>query len=135
MLFGREKYNQGDILECVAGMLHHFGVYVGNGNVIHFASDSHGEIINPEGAYVKKTSLRRFSRGEDIFVNNSASRLPVSRIVANAESKLGSNLGGYSQMVNNSEHFARWCETGQKSSTTRNNITNGLASILKTFLT
>ena len=81
--FGSDKYNIGDVLVCSKGMFKHFGIYVGNGKVIHFASDSQGELLNPYGAVVKKTSLRQFSYGDDIYVKNSADsmRLPVNQIV------------------------------------------------------
>lgn len=133
-MFGREKYNPGDILECRKGMVKHYGVYIGNGDVIHFASDSRGEVLNPSEARIRQTSLRKFSYGELITVNNSSNRLGVDAIVANAKSQLGDTWGGYNQMCNNSEHFARWCETGTKSSCSGNSIANGLASILKGFL-
>lgn len=131
--FGSDKYNIGDVLVCSKGMFKHFGIYVGNGKVIHFASDSQGELLNPYGAVVKKTSLRQFSYGDDIYVKNSADsmRLPVNQIVSNSESQIGSDLGGYSQLNNNSEHFARWCETGQITSERRNDIANGLSTVVK----
>ncbi len=133
--FGHNSYNVGDVLECSKGMFNHFGIYVGNGKVIHFASDAHGELLNPQGAIVRETSLRKFSYGEYISVRNSANnvRLPIEQIVANAKSKIGSDLGGYSQINNNSEHFVRWCETGQVSSERSNDIANGISTMVKGF--
>ena len=132
--FFREKYNLGDVLYCRKSMCTHYGIYVGKGQVVHFASDGKGEILNPEAAVVKKTSLKVFSYGEDIYVNNSPTRLSPEQIVSNATSQIGSNEGGYDSITNNSEHFARWCETGVKQTSAKNTILNGTATAIKGIL-
>ena len=78
--FFREKYNLGDVLYCRKSMCTHYGIYVGKGQVVHFASDGKGEILNPEAAVVKKTSLKVFSYGEDIYVNNSPTRCLLNKL-------------------------------------------------------
>ena len=130
--FGREKYSEGDILRASVGIVNRYGVYVGKGQVVHFSA-LHGELVHPDSAKVRKTSLSRFSTGEMISVSNSPERLPPDRIVQNALSGLSSGFGCYSQISNNSEHFARWCETGVKPSSSKNDLRNGLATMAKGF--
>lgn len=138
MFFGA-KYNEGDILAVNRGFFRHYGVYVGGSKVIHFCSDSHGELLNPGNALVRRTSLRQFSCGDEILVDNlpESDRLPFAQILRNAESRVGSNLGGFNMIVNNSKQFARWCETG-KSQTSENDssdkfslLKKGILSLLK----
>ena len=130
--FGREKYSGGDILCARVGIVNRYGVYVGKGQVVHFSA-AHGELVHPDTAKVRKTSLSRFSAGEMISVSNSTERLPSDRIIQNALSMLSSGFGFYDQISNNSEHFARWCETGIKPSSSSNDLRNGLAMMAKGF--
>ena len=93
----------------------------------------HGELVHPDSAKVRKTSLSRFSAGKMISVSNSPNRLLPNQIVQNALSGLSSGFGSYDQISNNSEHFARWCETGIKPSSSSNDLRNGLAMMAKGF--
>ena len=137
MLFG-VKYNEVDILTVNRGFFRHYGVFVGNNKVIHFCSDSHGELLNPGNALVRRTSLRQFSLGDEIYVDNSPERdrLPSAQIMRNAESRVGSNFGGFNMIVNNSKQFARWCETGKDQASENNSsdkfslLKNGILSLL-----
>lgn len=124
MLFRKEKYTIGDVLVVERGIYHHYGIYVGNNQVVHFGSDSQGELLNPSGAFIKKTSIKDFSEGEGISVENLPyeNRLAEPQIVANAESCVGTDFGGFNMLTNNSKHFARWCETGEYVESKGNNI-------------
>ena len=131
MLFRKEKYTIGDVLVVERGIYHHYGIYVGNNQVVHFGSDSQGELLNPAGAFIKKTSIKAFSEGEEISVENlpSENRLTESQIMANAESCVGTDFGGFKMLTNNSKHFARWCETGEYVESKGNVISDKISSI------
>lgn len=136
MLFGKSNYRQGDILVADRGLVKHYGVYVGNNEVVHFCSDSHGEILNPADAIVKQTTLRRFASGDEVYVDNLSeeNRLDSLLIVTNAKSFIGSNLGGFSLMNNNSKHFARMCETGKNNQNNENAVVDKLSNIKDAIL-
>lgn len=112
-----QNFNKGDVLCVNRGLYSHYGVYAGNGEVIHFTSDNGDGTseINPLNADVVKTDFEAFSKGDEVTVDNQEN--PVfsgDDIVYRAESLIGSQKGKYDLAVNNCEHFAKWCKTGQK---------------------
>lgn len=101
----------GDILGVSRGMYEHYAVYIGNGEVIHYAaetSDFRG------GAAIRRAPFQNFLGTaksyfvvcfpEDIFC------FSAEETVRRAEEKLGETK--YSLISNNCEHFAIWCKTG-----------------------
>ena len=113
----QETFAAGDVLRVNRGLYSHFGIYVGNGKVIHFSGGSKSE-LNPKKARIIKTGLDFFVRGDPCSVSNDISCLRHSpeEIIQYAERMVGTDFGGYSLVRNNCEHFARWCENGVRKS-------------------
>ena len=86
------------------GYTHH-GIYVGNGEVVHYLLD--------EG--VTLTDLEEFSCGNAVWVRTHPGA-PYSgeECARRALSRLGEDE--YNLVFNNCEHFATWCATGKKRS-------------------
>jgi hypothetical protein len=100
----------GDIVYVNRGVYKHYGVYAGDGMVVHFAPLAGAE-INAENAVIHETTLEGFLKG-GVLVVDRASRAKFSRqeIVRRARGCIGSK--DYCLVVHNCEHFARWCVTG-----------------------
>lgn len=127
-----DKPKMGDVIFCRRNisLYKHFGVYIGRGKVIHFASEN-GD-IDPDNAVIHETTLKKFSNGDKVYVMNfpekysSGSKLrqlamssdyclmSPKETVARAKSKLGMRGvkdDGYNLLMNNCEDFAIWCKT------------------------
>jgi hypothetical protein len=100
----------GDIVYVNRGVYKHYGVYAGEGRVVHFAPRAGAE-ISAENAVIHETTLEGFLKG-GILAVDSASRAKFSpqEIVRRARGCIGSK--DYCLVVHNCEHFARWCVTG-----------------------
>jgi hypothetical protein len=100
----------GDILYVHRGLYKHYGVYAGDGKVIHFAPLT-GKEIKAESAVVHETTLGNFLKGGILKIDNkSKAKYPRSEIVERARSQIGKK--SYSLVFYNCEHFANWCRTG-----------------------
>lgn len=86
----------------------HHGIDCGDGTVIHYGGSRR------TGRRVERTSLEAFAAGSPVLVRPYRQRLPVEKIIANAESRLGTR--GYHLVRNNCEHFATWAATGAATS-------------------
>lgn len=88
------------------GYMHH-GIYVGNGEVIHFRRPL---LKQPRGQVVL-TVLDDFSRGQFVCIETTWD-VPFagSDVAQRARSRLGEP--GYSLLWNNCEHFSNWCARG-----------------------
>jgi len=90
----------------------HYGVYIGNGKVIHFAPYA-GQEISMENGIIHETTLEKFLNGRALqFDMNIEKRFSDEEIVRRARSRV--NEKGYNLLSNNCEHFARWCVTGER---------------------
>ncbi len=108
--------NIGDIIVAVrwGGTYLHYGVYVGNRNIVHF-SYHHDEKIRD--TRIIKTSYAEFSNDSPTFreplregmTPNSGKE--TARI---AEDMKGNKFGGYNLLNNNCEHFANYCKYNKK---------------------
>lgn len=58
--------------------------------------------------------MASFADGSEVLVRSYRRRLSVEEVVANAESRLGSD--GYHLVWNNCEHFATWSSRGSAAS-------------------
>ncbi len=122
----------GDVVFCVrhCGVYRHFGVYVGNGRVIHFAPSDGGDMGGD--AYVHEVSLDEFADGDIVsvfeFSEHYESNSLLRKIAMSSDYKLqspedtvrrarsllgqkGLNNSGYHLIMNNCEDFAIWCKT------------------------
>jgi Lecithin retinol acyltransferase len=87
--------------------VHHDGIYLGNGEVIHLTGAPGGGKV---GAQVRIDTLAVFAVGRPVTVRRYADNHDPDAIVARAMSRLGD--GGYHLIFNNCQHFAHWCATG-----------------------
>jgi hypothetical protein len=91
----------------------HHGIDVGDGTVVHARPD---DFRNPlAGGRVERTSLTEFAAGGAVLVTTEpAAAYPPENVVARALAHVG--RPGYCPVVDNCEHFATWCATGERSS-------------------
>lgn len=110
-------YKKGDVLEVVRGLYSHYGVYAGDGKVIHFTADDgsgHSE-TDPNNADIIETDLSVFQKGGHINVDNQEeAKYSRDEIVSRARALIGTQKGNYDLVTNNCEHFAKYCKTGSK---------------------
>jgi len=100
----------GDILYVHRGLYKHYGVYAGDGKVIHFAPLT-GKEIKAENAVVHETTLGNFLKGGILKIDNKTKAMfPRPEIVERARSQIGTK--SYNLAFYNCEHFANWCKTG-----------------------
>ena len=105
-----EKPNPGDIIYVHRGFYKHYGVYAGDGKIIHFAPLA-GKEINAENAVVHETNPENFLKGGVLRIDRkSEAKFSGQEIVERARSQIGGK--SYNLVFFNCEHFARWCKTG-----------------------
>jgi hypothetical protein len=89
------------------GYLHH-GIYVGDGQVVHYAGFAYRLQRGP----VEELSLTLFSRGRPVwFSPNGLANREAEEIVRRARSRVGEDC--YRLLTNNCEHFCEWCLRGE----------------------
>lgn len=107
-------FSKGDILKVSRLLYYHYGVYVGDGRVIHFSAPEGMSETDPFSADIFEVTLSEFSKGEMPFVDNRCRpSFSPDEIVERARMMLGTQRGNYNLFGNNCEHFANWCKTGQ----------------------
>lgn len=134
MAIGKKKVHPGDILvvERRDKLYFHYAVYVGNGRIIHYASDTGdwGEHI-----YIHEAPLKEFTHDVPIIkicTFPEDSTLPgyhlysAEETVERARSRLGEEK--YDLFFNNCEHFAVWCKTNISNCRQIPNIFRGTAA-------
>eukprot|EP00128_Syssomonas_multiformis_P007654 Colp12_sorted_trinity150504_noHs@30195 len=111
----------------------HFGVYVGDGLVIHLSRNTSSNLFGSSSASLHMSMsgmghhevttikleefLRRaHQRNSRVYIRQYRNADPPSKVIDRAFSKLGSTFDGFNLMSNNCEHFAEWCKTGRKTS-------------------
>ncbi|BFZ20461.1 hypothetical protein BsWGS_23500 [Bradybaena similaris] len=138
----------GDLIECPRGAYSHWGVYIGNGKVVHLTGVGNADVqssVQPEHMF--SICGKMFTKAQvcvDDFwkvVADSKARKnntkdgtwsPCSRaeIVRNAISKVGHV--GYNLLFSNCEHFAKWCRYGLSKSDQVDNVLTAAAVGLAT---
>ena len=94
------------------GAYKHHGIYVGNGEVIHYGGLA-TDVFDKDA--VSATSYADFKANGEVWVRvYKTGRLSVEDTVRRAKSRVGENR--YSLLFNNCEHFATWCATGLRES-------------------
>jgi hypothetical protein len=111
-LFSRKRYKKGDVIYADRGFYKHYGIYMGNSSVIHFANKE--SLFSP--ITVRETSLIDFAKDCTVSVETYSRKLCLSphETMRRARSRLRKT--DYNIVFNNCEHFARWCKTGQRKS-------------------
>lgn len=85
----------------------HHGIYLGDGQVIHYAGYANG----PSAGKVEIVSIEDFAAGNGVRVAAHPLRLyGAEETIRRACSRLGEDL--YSLFLNNCEHFVFWCLYG-----------------------
>lgn len=88
------------------GYTHH-GIYIGGGNVVHYA----GLCRFSNSGAVEEVALSEFTLGHPVrVVDHSESFYSTEDIVRRARSRVGEK--DYRLMTNNCEHFCNWCICG-----------------------
>ncbi len=112
-----KQIRPGDVI-CVerwGNLYRHYGVYVGKGQVIHYAGT--GGDWDTDVA-VRKVDMKSFLRDADTYMickfpqksrNPRYRRYTNKETVERAYSRLGERK--YDLLTNNCEHFAVWCHT------------------------
>jgi len=112
-----DSFKAGDIIICDRFFYKHYGIYAGNGRVIHYATKNgdFGADIT-----VRKTSLKKFAGDGKCMLlppmegRSEASRFTPEETIERARSRLGEKA--YNLLFNNCEHFALWCKYGTSKS-------------------
>jgi uncharacterized protein YfaT (DUF1175 family) len=113
-----DSLKPGDIIFCDRIIYKHYGVYAGNGRVIHYATQN-GDF--GADVRVRETSLKKFAGDGKCMLlpllNNCAGlkHFSAEETVKRARSRLGEKA--YNLLFNNCEHFALWCKYGINKST------------------
>jgi len=112
-----KELQAGDIIFTDRVLYQHYGIYVGNGKVIHYAARN-GDFGLDVG--VRETYLEQFAvdgkygkvklKGNYSGVKHFSGKETVRR----AQSRIGEK--SYNLLFNNCEHFALWCKTGKSKS-------------------
>lgn len=105
------SFQKGDILFVNRGLYKHYGIYAGEGIVIHYSDNNSnfGTDIR-----VRKVSLEDFACGNKIKVCHLDAKkytlYSAEETLQSAYSRLGEK--NYNLLFNNCEHFVVWCKTG-----------------------
>lgn len=106
----------GSVIYAKRTLYRHYGVYVGDGRVVHFAAKK-GFETDAENAFIQMTSLDEFAKGDEIEVEpDYEGALGGKETAERAMACVGEGKGEYNLVFNNCEHFANWCKYGEKSS-------------------
>lgn len=91
----------------------HHGIDLGDGTVVHARPDDTARLF--AGGRVVRTSLAEFAAGAAVeIVSDPPARFPPQEIVDRAVRHIGRE--GYCPVIDNCEHFATWCATGERRS-------------------
>lgn len=133
-----KKLEPGDVLSVSrwGNLYEHYGVYIGQNQVIHFAGEPGDSELLDDSAMVRTVSLSDFKQDSEYRIIAFPKESSIScyhlysaeETVERAKSRLGER--GYGPWGNNCEHFAYWCKTGVK----RSKQVEALKKVLKKTL-
>lgn len=114
------NYVEGDIIKVrsiftkiVNYPIWHYGVVVGNNDVVHFNLN-----VRKVNIEIIRTSLDEFvGSGEGLrkcYMSENHKQYSAHEIARRAISQVGTDFGGYDLDTNNCEHFANWCASGER---------------------
>lgn len=101
---------RGDHIRVKRHFFWHHGIDCGDGHVIHYT----GEPFRQGQGLIERTDWDTFTQGGKVSVVSYAVCASPEIVIHRAESRL--NESSYDLLVNNCEHFARWCKTGHHES-------------------
>ncbi|CAM4282380.1 lecithin retinol acyltransferase family protein [Corallococcus exiguus] len=105
-------YQLGDHLRSTRGVYTHHGIYVGEGQVVHYAGD---RAKDADSARVRLGTLEEFADGHPIEVVPYGTCLPPIEVVMRAHNLLGE--ARYNLVLHNCEHLATLAKVGVPFST------------------
>lgn len=98
------------------GLYWHHGIYVGAGQVIHYAGFHRNFLRGP----VERVSLDEFARGRGIWVRATPEGVCEHDVVRRAHARLGERR--YRLLTNNCRHFCDWCESSEPRSPSQRRV-------------
>jgi hypothetical protein len=112
----------GDILSVNRGPYKHYGIYAGDGKVIHYTT--------PKGDFgfdisVRETTLDKFIAGGKCRIVEIKQGFSPEETLERARSRIGEEK--YNLLFNNCEHFVYECKTGKKKSNQINTFFTAVA--------
>ena len=110
----------GDIIRVYTGRYYHFGIYIGDNTVIHFAGPDPRTLTDASKAKIRKDSLDHFSMNKNLEVRDYSIEEKIrkrspKKVIEEATSQIGN--AGYDIIYNNCEHFVNKCVFGVAYST------------------
>ncbi|MEI6709307.1 MAG: lecithin retinol acyltransferase family protein [Methylococcales bacterium] len=119
--------NIGDHLVTPRTGYTHHGIYIGNGEVIHYSGFANGQSTGT----ICITTVKAFANGHDVSVREHFfRRYDATESVERAHSRLGEDW--YNVLINNCEHFVNWCVNGLHSSDQVNSLIAAAANVYNT---
>ncbi|WP_160691701.1 lecithin retinol acyltransferase family protein [Clostridium sp. C2-6-12] len=104
-------YETGEHLYVYRSLYTHHGLYFGSGYVIHYSeAPDKKSIFSPNKGVIKIDTIPKFSDGCSIKIEKSPKVYSNDIIIERALDRLGENK--YKVIINNCEHFVRWCRGG-----------------------
>jgi len=102
--------NKGDVVWAIR-LPCHCGIYEGDDSVIHFAPPNDSNV--KEEAVIHKSTLSEFATGSPVIVIEFPPEKCFSpeETINRAYSRLDEHT--YNLFLNNCDHFATWCKTGE----------------------
>jgi len=108
----------GDVIVTSRFLYRHYGIYAGNGKVIHYAA-ADGDFGSD--VKVRESGLEHFAFDEEYGIlqfrekNGRKKLFSPEETLCRARSRLGEE--SYNLIFNNCEHFVLWCKCGINKST------------------
>lgn len=113
MKFVVKEPKRGDIVKVlISNNIYHFGIYLGNDEVVEYGSQRDFVKANKENVVVQKSSMTDFLDGKNVLVAKLSlleklKRNSVNKTIKIALSRLGE--AKYDLFNNNCEHFVNEC--------------------------
>jgi hypothetical protein len=112
------ELQRGDHIMVSRGVYFHHGIYIGEGNVVHWQGDLRTLLHGEEEPEIGLDDLDAFKEDGEVAVVEYSEEICVLEpveVIHRALSRLGET--GYNIVGNNCEHFAIWAKTGRHEST------------------
>ena len=111
------QLERGDIIFAVrwCGTFFHYGIYVGNSEVIHYNTQDKDDYTWAHNSIIK-TSFDDFANGDPVYIEPRDSNTSNEATARKAEELLVTGRNEYNLVNNNCEHFCYLCRNGSKSS-------------------
>ena len=125
----------GDHIMIDRGVYVHHGIYVGDGNVVHFRGDAGQKLVGVEEPMILMQPMEEFGpegKVQVIEYDDDIGVLDPGETVSRALHKVGST--SYNLAHNNCEHFSIWCKTGLHESTQVNEAMDWLADVVSDII-